>query len=319
MSASSDIVFSGLDDELRLLVAGAVRDLRLIAPFIKVPQLTDVLASAPSQVKVSVTTRWRPEEVARGVSDLGVFDVCERYGADLRLFDRLHAKIFIADGARMLVGSANLTARGLGTAATPNFEVLMPCEPTRRSAVMMLAAIDAESRLATIHERAAVAKAAEAFAKSMPPFPEIAPLIEERVWLPAFRSPDRLYALYLDLSRDETAGTNAVAVGDMAVLGLPFGLAELEFDSVVRTRLRMKAPLGSLDTFLSRPRRFGELSAWIASVRPDTLHVERQRIAQTFVRWLVHFFSDRYQIDTPNHSEILSLRFHAEGTTARAD
>jgi hypothetical protein len=94
---------------------------------------------------------------------------------------------------------------------------------------------------------------------------------------------------------------------DLAALRLPFDMDRGDFESAVRERLLGMAAVGRLETLLARPRRFGEVSAWISQLRPEADHPLRQRTAQTLLRWLVHFAPDRFRIETPGHSEILSL------------
>src|ERR1700761_8118340 len=96
----------------------------LCAPFVKIGALEPVLGALAPAVDVLLFTRWRPEEVAAGVSDTAVLGLIEGRGGRVFLCDSLHAKAFIFDDVA-LVGSANLTARALGWTAAPNLEVLI--------------------------------------------------------------------------------------------------------------------------------------------------------------------------------------------------
>jgi hypothetical protein len=55
------------------LCRAARRDLLLVAPFIKVGALRRILDVVPQTIPVTCVTRWRPEEIAAGVSDLEVW------------------------------------------------------------------------------------------------------------------------------------------------------------------------------------------------------------------------------------------------------
>lgn len=304
-----DILTDGLEARLHGLARGARREFRIVAPFIKAPQVEAALACVPPSVRATVTTRWVPEEVASGVSDLEVLDVCRAAGAELRLLDRLHAKLFVADGRKALVGSANLTARGLGSAVSPNLELLLPCEPSPRSIETTLCRMDLESRPATDEERASVAAlAAEvAHAAAAAPPRRSSELVVRAAWLPEFRSPDRLFSVYHDLSRGVLDGTEPVALRDIVALGLGFDMDRPSFERAVRASLAAMPAIVDLDGFLRRSRRFGEVTGWLEAWRPSSTRIERQRAGQTLIRWLTHFDPERYRVSTPRFSEVLSL------------
>lgn len=59
-----------LGDRLLEAMALATTDIVLIAPYMKVSVLRRMLGSTKETVRGLVLTRWRPEEVAAGVSDL---------------------------------------------------------------------------------------------------------------------------------------------------------------------------------------------------------------------------------------------------------
>src|SRR4051812_46006665 len=108
--------------ELDALCSNARDELVLVAPFIKQAVLMRLLDATASSVAVRVVTRWSPQEIKSGVSDLEVWDVINaRSGAVLLLRADLHAKYYRADMS-CLVGSANLTHAALGLATVPNLE-----------------------------------------------------------------------------------------------------------------------------------------------------------------------------------------------------
>ena len=99
---------------IRVLLAGAVGEVTIIAPFVKVDALRSLIDVVPSAVHLRCVTRWLTREVAVGISDPEVLDVLEERGNfSLSLVDRLHAKLYIA-GNRCLAGSSNVTFCGDG-------------------------------------------------------------------------------------------------------------------------------------------------------------------------------------------------------------
>lgn len=116
--------------EVHTLCSRARNDLMLVAPFIKEAVLTSLLNAVATSVHIRVVTRWRPQEIKSGVSDIEIWDAVKgRARTTLLLRPDLHAKYYRADD-HCLVGSANLTLTALGLSRTPNFELLLPVAST---------------------------------------------------------------------------------------------------------------------------------------------------------------------------------------------
>src|SRR4051812_35805335 len=111
-------------DQLLQLCREARSTLVLCAPFAKCSVIARALAEVEGDVRVELFTRWRPEEVAAGVSDTAVLDLVVAHGGAVYLCDRLHAKFYRCE-TKALVGSANLTATALGWVEQPNLELLL--------------------------------------------------------------------------------------------------------------------------------------------------------------------------------------------------
>ena len=92
----------------------------IAAPYIKSPTLRRLLNAVPETVSECIcVTRWLPEDIASGVCDLEILDdIAGARGGRLLVHPHLHAKYY-SNGRQTLVGSANLTARGLAR-HTPN-------------------------------------------------------------------------------------------------------------------------------------------------------------------------------------------------------
>ena len=92
-------------DALLDLCRNTQRELVLVSPFIKTVALDRLLTSLGDDVGLKCITRWRPAEVAAGVSDLAVFGLLNERGGALWLRQDLHAKYFESHG-----GGAGLVA-----------------------------------------------------------------------------------------------------------------------------------------------------------------------------------------------------------------
>ena len=102
------------------LVSSAEHSLLLAAPFIKKDEarrLADAAGAKPGQrsARLTVLTDLRAESVLSDSLDIEALQVFvkEFEPAQVISVPRLHAKVYVADKARAIVGSANLTPSGL--------------------------------------------------------------------------------------------------------------------------------------------------------------------------------------------------------------
>ncbi len=146
-----------LGSRIENLLGKAKSEVYLCSPFIKEKVLRRLFKKIPKSVPVVVVTRWRPDEVALGVSDLEVFDLAKkRPKTELRLLDELHAKLYIADDS-CLVGSANLTDTALGWRTRANLEILIPARHTDKPVKALLTRLE-QAQIATPERREDVEK-----------------------------------------------------------------------------------------------------------------------------------------------------------------
>lgn len=297
------------------------REAVLVAPFIKAPTIERLLSRLTGNIQVTCYTRWRIEEIGAGVSDLDVWHVLQkRDRSRLLLLDRLHAKYFRLD-ERVFVGSANLTSMALGWAPHENLELV--CEGEGMTSDMLAF----ESALAT---QAIVvdARLYRDFSSLIDSFPAGTPTIAsdgtcerwttrdefrvsapihelDRTWLPLCRTPEQLFSVYEGHADAMSSEGVADALADLQRLSVPHGLPRDRFRCVVRGRLLVMDTIVALDEFLAQPRRFGEVRNWLG-VRLNAPNPSQQW--QTLMRWLLHFFPDRYELSTPRYSEIFALK-----------
>src|SRR6266581_2818799 len=110
------------------LCSSATSEIVLAAPFIKAATLSRLLERVKANVRIDCCTRWIPEEIASGVTDLEVWEVLKgRANARMFLRANLHAKYYRAD-TKCLVGSANVTSSAFGWRPDFNLELLTSVE-----------------------------------------------------------------------------------------------------------------------------------------------------------------------------------------------
>ena len=80
--------------------------------------------------EVKIISRWTPQDLAFKASDLSSYGLCKQNGWKFGIDNSLHSKAFIFDSKTVLLGSANLTDRGLSLSRDGNLEMGTVIEPT---------------------------------------------------------------------------------------------------------------------------------------------------------------------------------------------
>lgn len=309
-----------LGAQLELLCAAGRREIVLVAPFAKAHALGRLLEHITPDVTVRCVTRWRPEEIVAGVSDLEVWPMLRDRGqASLWLHPDLHAKFYRADDM-CLIGSANLTGAALGWHPHPNLELLIPASAndlavqafeailTREniqvdqalfahmSQVVALMQQDVDKLPHFIHEQRDMA-----YEVSLPE-----PNLPASQWLPKLRQPADLFVAYTQRADQLTTTGRENAQSDLLALPIPPGLSRPLFEAYVGTLLLQKPIVCQVDQFLAQPQRFGAVRDLLAR-QPcaATPEFDPTYAWQTLMRWLLHFLPQRYRRVPARHSEVI--------------
>ena len=303
--------WSQLGDKLASAAGKAEHEVLLIAPFAKVGALTRVIAGVPASVPIRCVTRWRLEEIAAGVSDLNCYQLLSgRAGSSFFLCPNLHTKYFRFDSLAFL-GSANLTQAALGWSQNSNAEAFIEFESEEQEAtesfegsilsnsVAVDAALHAEFE-AMLREYCLDQLPVGSFSEK----DELNDLSNNKTklpWSPTCRSPEYVFRTYVGDTNAMSREGSRAAIEDLQNLYLPADLSETSFNKFIRSRLILLPVTRDLDSFLSQPRRFGEMRLWTKKY----LEVEDGTDSwQTLMRWLIYFLPHRYQVHTTNYSEV---------------
>lgn len=295
-------------DTLESLLVSEPGPVLLAAPFIKAQIFERILQLIGPTRPVRVITRWRADEVAAGVSDLEVLDIALQRGeTEIWLCNSLHAKYY-RTGKRRLVGSANLTGRGLGWHHQPNLELLVSVESHSANFECFEETLLRASVPATVELQEMVRTAASALPRAEAEHGEglHVPVSD---WLPATRHPEQLFRAYRGDRGHLTGAAREQTSVDLGWLQPPMGLNEAQFRSTISAAL-LQAPLvASLLNFGGRPRRFGEVRDFLEQEFAQR-GIDRSGTEawQTCVRWLIHFMPNRVSLSKTNYSEIFQTR-----------
>lgn len=300
-----------LIEEIEALCASARRQILLVSPFVKFAVVERLLKSARAGVDITAVTRWLPQEIAAGVSDLEVWPLFRDH-ADRHLFLRydLHAKLYVADD-QCLTGSANLTGKALGTVSPSNLELLLPTGASEPRVARFLSQLW-ESTIEVTDE---IHDATRDLVESLPSLPdpieapdwrqangESPGLVE---WVPLTRRPEDLFLAYRGADDALSSTAAFTALDDLAVLRVPPGLPAETFRAFVGVAVLRTPIIAGLDRFINEhERRFGEVRDYLQT----RTNRDASRTWQTIFRWLMHFLPERYVYRRPRHSELIARR-----------
>jgi len=289
------------------LVRAANDQVVLAAPYIKSVTLRRLLDVVPETVSACICiTRWLPEDIAAGVCDLEIFDdLAQTRGGRLLVHPHLHAKYF-SNGRQSLVGSANLTARGLGWHTPSNIELLvtLPADFAGLSdweQALLNSAVEATAQL-----RDQIRLQAETLTQAglLRPVPEVEDGAGEEedlaLWVPQCPTPERLWQVYCGRGIDTMVSSAfGAAQEDLAALSPPQGLTQELFTAYVAGILKQMPLLVEIDRLASngltdtKAREF--LTERLGGADTDSDFGQVWRVVKL---WLVHFFPESYRLET---------------------
>jgi len=308
---------NSLGTELEKLCKQATREVLLVAPFIKQATLQRLLAILPQDVTLRCITRWKPEEIALGISDLQVWNLLKAHpNSSLALRSDLHAKYYRVD-EQCLIGSANLTNKGLGWSIPSNLELLVP--------------LSAETKQLKTFEEELLKECVEVDQNLFDQVSETVQLLKQQNpesiqlnheikqeqlfpdeddtylqnWLPTLRNPECLYLAYSEQWEKLTTSGQEIASKDLKFFSIPSNLSEDTFNHYIGTLLLQKRVVQQVDDFVKTPQRFGAVKNLLFSIDDGICtKSEATRCWQTLMRWLLYFLPNRYAVSVPHYSEI---------------
>ena len=291
------------DGILELIMAANDRVV-IAAPYIKSPTLRRLLDAVPETVSECVcVTRWLPEDIASGVCDLEIFDDLEDVrGGRLLVHPHLHAKYY-SNGRQTLIGSANLTARGLGSHTPANVELLvsLPAEfagLAEWEETLLSSAVQATEELRDSIRRQADALKENETSRRLPEVEDDAATeAEQTLWAPQCPTPDRLWQVYCGRGADTMVSSAfKAAQNDLAVLSPPPGLTQDLFTAYVSGILRQMPLLTQIDKLASTGLSDTKAQEFFAGQIGDDS--DTKQLWRVVKEWLAFFFPDTYRLET---------------------
>ena len=291
---------NSLGDTIGKLFGKAQNDVLIIAPFIRTEALSRLINFIGKQVAIKIVTRWRPSDLVAGASDLGVFDLAQKRQIPLFLRNDLHAKLFIADST-CLVGSANITATGLGFRVPANFELLVEIPRTSPEIV------DFEKILfnGAIQATKELQNQLQILIDDLDKSDTITSRITDQEstitalypnWVPQTMNPEELYSVYLD-DVSKLSRTAKIMKQELQPFGLPSGLTIKDFRAWIASSISQTPLVNMVDEHIKEHGAINEthLQKVLITIGVDTKKYSSHNVLQVLERWLTYFLSSDFE------------------------
>jgi len=116
----SNEIYAAICDEL----SSAEESVQILSAYGKTNAIAAIIDKVKSSVeKKRIMIRLRLDDLIKGSTDFEVIDFCRNLGWIVYVRFDLHAKTYIVDNKRGIIGSANATNSGLALTRTPNYEM----------------------------------------------------------------------------------------------------------------------------------------------------------------------------------------------------
>ncbi len=300
------------------IVGAASQDVVIISPYIKSGALRRVLSVLSENLTNTIcVTRWLPEDIASGACDLDLLDIVSAVrNGRLLVHPHLHAKYYRGD-QRCLIGSANLTSRGLGWSTPSNVELLVELSfdfmgLQNWEADLLSSALEATKEL---HDQL-IREVERLTSEGMPMAP---PEIEDGQsdeqpathWVPTCSTPERLWDVYSQNNRVSSMleSTRSAAIKDLRSLGPPQGLNKPLFEAYIASIMRQMPLVVAIDDLATRGLSDSEARALIDNTLGTSRPYDTSDTWDVFKSWLTHFIGSSYRVETGEDVLVRGHRF----------
>ena len=314
MSSSSTLIWSPTVDFVRRSIATQKQLLLVVAPFIKLDALKELLNECEDISQLQVVVRWKASDLVAGVSDVEIYPYLKEIEVPLFRHTSIHLKLLVFNQSLAFHTSGNITKKGLGLIKHGNVEIGCSVQLGRSDWTNLINLLaDGEEIDATMYEQARkYAEDHRESTKTLPPM--ILKPAQEKEFskdaLPASESPEALFQFY---SANTASGPpieeSAEFIHDIIIYSIPAELAESEFYTVLGERFRTHPFTLSLVSYIQSEGsvRFGAVNAWITEHCSDSPRPYRRDMKTTtrhLYNWLTYFY-DEISWDTPNYSMVI--------------
>ena len=307
------MIFERIDKTYSEFLENAGSQVTIFCPYIQVASLKKILQKQPA--KLSIVTSWKTIDLLSGVSQLELYPFCRSIGAYLYINQRVHLKV-ITDFADAVIGSANITDKGMGLSDKPNYECVSVYQGLDRHHQVYLRSILQESILMNDEEFEKTKRTIDAYVLKFVPQNQFDDIDFTRSVNKEFLTSSLPMSINIDTFFDYYSeklvsdGYNDVdyncATHDLALYKIPPGLDRPAFDKALKKAFFSQPFIQELKKFLSEGRFFGQIKEWVQKNCVDVPVPSRRDLTeniQVLYEWFKQLGRDEYIVDQPNHSE----------------
>lgn len=291
-----------LGDEIVRILSAAKSEVIIVAPFIGKSALSRLVDALPPDIESRVVTRWRPEDIIAGVSDLRILDITKTRGIPLFLRNDLHAKLYVADN-KCLVGSANVTETALGWRAPSNLELLVPVDREDLIIREFIGDLFQNTVLANDLQRYRLQRLLddvgpqENFGISSvvdASTPNLLPVS----WTPTIKTPEDLYALYSGDEQRVLRSAIDVTRTELRRFRVPYGLNEANFRLWIGAMLAQTPIVEKTINYIEQNAYISEniFHDLLSNVGADAEEYPVRDRMIVLQRWLEYFLAGDYEL-----------------------
>lgn len=313
------MIFQNINTLYADFIENVDSEILIFCPYIQVSSLKKILPSRNS--KLSIVTSWKTLDLLNGISQLELYPFCKSIGAFLYINQRIHLKVICDSYRSAIIGSANITDKGLGIAARSNYECVALHEPLDRTQQIYLRAILQESTLINDEEFKRVKSIIDQYKPSFKELEDFEDIDFTKAVnkeflisaLPMSINIDTFYEYYSEkLTSHGFADVDYnCAMHDLALYKIPPGLDRQNFNKRLKKAFFSQPFIQELKKFLCKERYFGEIKEWVHHTCVDVPVPSRRDLTgnvQVLYRWFSELGKDEFVVDRPGHSERISPR-----------
>ena len=300
-------------------------EITLFSAYIRTEQLKEL----NKQGKINrIVVRWEIKDLHQGVSDLELFNYCKENQIALYRNTRIHLKCFVNEKEQVLLGSANITRRGIGEMSTRyNYELNSINTSIDFIDILYLDKIISKSEYISEELFRNIKRKVESlddFKKQEEEYQKVNIMTEKKEsdyflisQLPMFRDVENLYQAAHNI--DDLSPLDRRCVShDLATYNLDISQSENEFYSDLRKLFNSHKFIVGLKTRIkedSRGKRslhYGGVVRWIAENTttvpiPISWELKEKEVVNILYEWICFCDAD-YVVERPGHSEVIYYR-----------
>ena len=307
-----------LGDEIVRILSAANTEVIIVAPFIGKNAFSRLIDALPAGIDSRVVTRWRPEDVLSGVSDLRILDITKTRDIPLFLRNDLHAKLYVADN-KCLVGSANVTETALGWRTPSNLELLVPVD--RKDLIIrdFIEELFRNPVLATNLQRDRLQRLLDDVSQQkdfvissvVDANDVIIPNLLPANWAPTIKTPEDLYALYSGDEQRVLRSAIDVTRTELQRFRVPRGLNEASFRSWIGAMLAQTPIVEKTINHIEESADISEsiFQVLLSDVGADADEYPVRDRMMVLQRWLEYFLAGDYELVADSVKLVRSRRF----------